>query len=370
MKQNFLFFLILLLCCSCKDQSASVCPVINFENITQPTEKSVYDIADAVEIVQLEINDSLLIPYVNKLIMTDEYFILGYGKKCSLFSRAGKFIRDIAQQGNGPEDYGTIHGMLYKDQRIVITDSNNKTKVYSLEGKMLESYQGFSGMFAAVYPVTINDFIGFTAQYRGDEEPSLTFYHRDEKQAMIPHQQKFQAQQVCFFPNEGQFATSNDQLYFKRLLNDTIFSVDATKHSLAPAYTINWGKMASKEELRYTLANPKDELFMHMPYIPLFAMNDDKVILAAITGDMAKQKMYYLTGVYDKESQQSELMELKLTQKEMDYFGKPTGTLPPYLEGDAFFPEFVSEDGDYLISVRPQPLYEDRNPALIVLKLK
>lgn len=370
MKRNFFFFLILLLCCSCKDQSASVCPVIHFESITHPTEKSVYDIADAVEIVQLEINDSLLIPFVSKLIMTDEHFILACGKKLSLFSRTGKFIRHIAQLGDGPEDYDTIHGMLYKDQRIVITNINNKIKVYSLEGKMLESYQGFPGMFAAVYPLTNNDFVGFTAQYKGDEEPSLTFYHRDEKQAVIPHQQKFRAQQVCFFPNEGQFATSDDQLFFKRLLNDTIFSIDVTKHALAPAYAINWGRKASKEELRYSLANPRDELFMQMPYIPLFAMSEDKIILAATTVDMAAQKMYYLTGIYDKKSKQSELMELKLSQKEMDYFGKPTGTLPPNLEGDSFFPEFISEDGNYLISVRPQPSYEDRNPALIVVKLK
>lgn len=371
MKQNLFFFFVLMLCCACNSRFTSVNTVINMESIAgEPVSKSVYDIADSVEIVQLDINDSLLISYVNKLIMTDQYFIIGYGDKCSLFSRTGKFVRDIAREGGGPQEYTSLMNLMYKDHRVLITDMNNKTNVYSLEGIMLDSYQGLPGIFSAVYPLTSDDFIGFQAQFKGDEEEGLIFYRRDEKKAAISHQQKFKAQNVCFFPQEARFAASDGQLYFKRLLNDTIFSIDTEKYTLSPAYTINWGKLASNEALRYTSKNPQEELFMQMPFVPLFGMNDDNIILAAVTADVAKQKQYYLTGIYNKQSGQAELMELKLSEKEMNYFGKPSGTLPPYLESDTFFPEYISEDGNYLISVRPQPLKEDRNPALIVVKLK
>ena len=161
-----------------------------------------------------------------------------------------------------------------------------------------------------------------------------------------------------------------NKLYFKQLLNDTIFSVDTVKHSLSPEYIIDWGKLRSNDRLRYSLENPDEELFLHMPYVPLFSMTANGLVLGAITVDIDQKKQYYLTAFYDKANHQADLFELKLSKKEMDYFGEPTGKLPPYLEGNTFFPEYISQDGNYLISVRTQPLKEELNPALIVVKLK
>ena len=154
------------------------------------------------------------------------------------------------------------------------------------------------------------------------------------------------------------------------MLNDTIFSVDTVKHSLSPEYIIDWGKLRSNDRLRYSLENPDEELFLHMPYVPLFSVTANGLVLGAITVDIDQKKQYYLTAFYDKANHQADLFELKLSKKEMDYFGEPTGKLPPYLEGDTFFPEYISQDGNYLISVRTQPLKEELNPALIVVKLK
>lgn len=105
MKSLLFFCLSTFLFYSCSKKENSLYPVIDLADaIENPVEKSVYDIAESVEVVQLETNDSLLIPYVSQLIMTDQYFIIGYGKKCSLFSHSGKFVCDIAQKGSGPED--------------------------------------------------------------------------------------------------------------------------------------------------------------------------------------------------------------------------------------------------------------------------
>lgn len=141
---------------------------------------------------------------------------------------------------------------------------------------------------------------------------------------------------VCFFPREAQFSSLHDKLYFKQLLNDTIFSVDTVKHSLSPEYIIDWGKLRSNDRLRYSLENPDEELFLHMPYVPLFSMTANGLVLGAITVDIDQKKQYYLTAFYDKANHQADLFELKLSKKEMDYFGEPTGKLPPYLEGDTF----------------------------------
>ena len=150
MKSLLFFCLSTFLFYSCSKKENSLYPVIDLADaIENPVEKSVYDIAESVEVVQLETNDSLLIPYVSQLIMTDQYFIIGYGKKCSLFSHSGKFVCDIAQKGSGPEEYTMLMNLLYINNRVLITDLNNKVNVYSLNGKFIESYQALPDMFSA-----------------------------------------------------------------------------------------------------------------------------------------------------------------------------------------------------------------------------
>jgi hypothetical protein len=93
--------------------------------------------------------------------------------------------------------------------------------------------------------------------------------------------------------------------------------VDTVKHSLSPEYIIDWGKLRSNDRLRYSLENPDEELFLHMPYVPLFSMTADGLVLGAIVADMDQKKQYYLTAFYDKANYQADLFELKLSKKEM-----------------------------------------------------
>ena len=160
MKSLLFFCLSTFLFYSCSKKENSLYPIIDLADaIENPVEKSVYDVAESVEVVQLETNDSLLIPYVSQLIMTDQYFIIGYGKKCSLFSHSGKFVCDIAQKGSGPEEYTMLMNLLYINNRVLITDLNNKVNVYSLNGKFIESYQALPEMFSAIYPMSDKNFI-------------------------------------------------------------------------------------------------------------------------------------------------------------------------------------------------------------------
>ena len=86
MKSLLFFCLSTFLFYSCSKKENSLYPVIELADaIENPVEKSVYDIAESVEFVQLETNDSLLIPYVSKLKMTDQYFIIGYGRSALFF---------------------------------------------------------------------------------------------------------------------------------------------------------------------------------------------------------------------------------------------------------------------------------------------
>lgn len=91
-----------------------------------------------------------------------------------------------------------LMNLLYINNRVLITDLNNKVNVYSLNGKFIESYQALPDMFSAIYPMSDKNFIGFKAQSGGDEKERLVFYRRDEKRGAIPYQQNYQAKRVCF----------------------------------------------------------------------------------------------------------------------------------------------------------------------------
>lgn len=153
------------------------------------------------------------------------------------------------------------------------------------------------------------------------------------------------------------------------MLNDTIFSVDTVKHSLSPEYIIDWGKLRSNDRLRYSLENPDEELFLHMPYVPLFSMTANGLVLGAITVDIDQKKQYYLTAFYDKANHQADLFELKLSKKRWIILVNLQVSFL-LIWRVILFPEYISQDGNYLISVRTQPLKEELNPALIVVKLK
>lgn len=116
------------------------------------------------------------------------------------FSHSGKFVCDIAQKGSGPEEYTMLMNLLYINNRVLITDLNNKVNVYSLNGKFIESYQALPDMFSAIYPMSDKNFIGFKAQSGGDEKERLVFYRRDEKRGLF-HINKTIRQKKFVFPS-------------------------------------------------------------------------------------------------------------------------------------------------------------------------
>jgi len=78
-------------------------PVVYFEKITETGELKLSDIASDLEIVRLETNEDCMIDYVMRAHITDDYIIIStVSRGIYLFSREGKYIRQIAGTGNGP----------------------------------------------------------------------------------------------------------------------------------------------------------------------------------------------------------------------------------------------------------------------------
>jgi len=120
-------------------------PVVYFEKITETGELKLSDIAKDLELVRLETNEDCMIDYVMRAHITDDYIIIStVSRGIYLFSREGKYIRQIAGTGNGPGEVNDPNRNLeYSESqnRLYATESwGFPSKIFSF-GIENESYR-------------------------------------------------------------------------------------------------------------------------------------------------------------------------------------------------------------------------------------
>jgi len=94
------------------------------------------EIAEKIEVIELEITDASLIGRVVDVIDTDDYFIIRETKSIILFDNKGKYIRQIGSVGQGPGEYVSIIDIAVdsKKERIFIYTNESKIICYDFNG--------------------------------------------------------------------------------------------------------------------------------------------------------------------------------------------------------------------------------------------
>ncbi len=95
------------------------------------------------EYISLETSPSCLIGSIHKMeIYKDRIFILDpyTAKKLLVFDKAGKFLYQISERGNGPGEYWDIFDFVIQDNKIYVL--NNRTSVieYTIDGTFIRTY--------------------------------------------------------------------------------------------------------------------------------------------------------------------------------------------------------------------------------------
>ncbi|MEX2409916.1 MAG: 6-bladed beta-propeller [Candidatus Paceibacterota bacterium] len=94
-----------------------------------------------IQIVPLETNDQCIIMSIFKAIIKDEFIIIQNSRRSILvFNIKGKFIRQIGFQGKGPGEYLSALDFDVDDKLNLYICDGFKILVYSIDGKLLESY--------------------------------------------------------------------------------------------------------------------------------------------------------------------------------------------------------------------------------------
>ena len=110
-----LFFAVL----SCQPLQTT-CPIIDMDNPSGTIEMKISDLLDDIAIIPLETRDDLLLSAGMSFIVTNNYILVTTRTALLQFDRNGKFIKVLANQGNGPNEYKNLFSSLIDEEREIL----------------------------------------------------------------------------------------------------------------------------------------------------------------------------------------------------------------------------------------------------------
>lgn len=348
---------------ACKKEHEGIYTIDIFNGCLYPQAVPLSHITDSVEIIRFPVTFNR-----DRILMFDSAFVIASTDACLLFDRKGRYIREIARQGEAPDEYQNCQMMNQWNGNIYITDFKGVTKVYTQEGHLAGTYPSPSGFLDAIGIADEKEFIGYRINAHGNDRQWLTFYGEDTLYNNVLRHKEYPEPKGYFYCRKyGDFVRTPDALLFKEQLNDTIYKVSTQTHSVNPYYWLKLDSLKGDPSLCYSLENPIMEVFRYTPYVMLLGEYRSMCWLTTVYSSYELQKQIYATHCYDRETGQVYSMELKMSLKDMGTNSQllydSTNYTPPSVNWDNFFPEQMSVDGRYLISPR-------RNNVLVIARLK
>ena len=231
---------------------------------------------DEIKYIPLETNPESLIPFYNKIQVTEKYIIVQWrnsGKtKILLFDKeTGKFLKEIGKQGRGPQEYGTtlfvpynkfkkeIYGFKVPDELVVYDISG------SYKGKIKLPTRGGTFMGAIDNEV----FASYIPNMTGSEGKKIILFTKDSVIKIIPNLQTWENlnnhMRAGIGSGYAQFYSWNDKFNFCELFCDTLYQV--TEDGLIPRYFFDWGKYNAPYSQAGETIQPLIESYYVLQYI-------------------------------------------------------------------------------------------------------
>lgn len=145
MKTNILIFIALCIMVGCKKTDSGTDTKYIRADIDKMDNISIFDIFDKIEVIPLETTDKSLISGISKVIVHDDvYYVLDPGfATCKLiaFDKQGKFLFNIDDKGQGPDEYLDIADFdidKYNQRIILLSALGASLHEYDLNGNFLQ----------------------------------------------------------------------------------------------------------------------------------------------------------------------------------------------------------------------------------------
>ena len=201
------------------------------------------DYVISLEYVPLETKAECLIDRNPGFYVLDEYIVVTTSQQCFLFDRSGKFIREIGRAGRGPDEYSNATWRVIDEKKqTILMPSWNQRIEYSVDGEVFRYFPIIPGTLTATAYESDSILVLGVRNSGGDAVNQLVFINQEKIVDSIPNYQFFKPLEPNMsggFGNEFYFYRNKDDLYYKNLFNDTIFSIKDRK--LHPAWVFDMG---------------------------------------------------------------------------------------------------------------------------------
>lgn len=274
-----------------------------------------------------------------KVIFNEKnHLYIKQNNKCSIFDLAGHHIKTIDKVSDEDSTSVFCSDFFYHNDELYIFERTpQKLHVYNTTGVYNRTIQ-LSGNCHEVAITPENEFIGYIPNISGTA--STRFLWFDSIGNIIDSSpQPHYIDNINIYmvlDKEGNFFSMDDKIYFKEMLNDTIYSIE--KHRVIPQYVLNIGKRNAQPEARVEIKSVNDDFDKDMARIVEVWGNETDLYITDI------QKGLF---IYDRKKKRGRKIKLHLVGYSLRLGG-------------------ISTNQNFLIGVR-RASEDDKNPVLTLL---
>ena len=212
-------------------------------------------IASSIEYCVLETNKNCLISDGAAIYATKDQVVVLDSRGCYVFDRkTGRFIRQVANKGQGPDEYLFIRKDYWdkKNEQICFRGNNKDNIFYCIDGTLSHKVSQFSNSGEPF--VLYNDiYVRYVPNFRGNATSRIAFYNKKgDLIDSIPNYKLFKrvysSSSDPISVVDSWLYTFRDILCYKDLYCDTLYQIN--NYNLYPRIVFNTGGLTVPYEMQ------------------------------------------------------------------------------------------------------------------------
>jgi len=236
------------------------------------------DVAEKVTMVPLETNDACLMSFISRVIVTkDYYFVLS--SDLFQFDKKGNFIRQIGEQGRGPNEYIRINSIaVNEEEQTVFMATGEKLITYNFEGEIKKSttfnkfvkFMTFAG--EELFVISAEMGIGqANNKFKNEAKLYKVGSNLSIKDSLVVKSIELKKQTGSFNPGAQYISDLGEDQYLyyptlikESIIRDTLYRINNSK--LGPFLKLNFKRKKNKHLLFKNVFRSKSFLFSEYNY--------------------------------------------------------------------------------------------------------
>jgi len=228
----FLFSILLINCKNSNSKSISATQSIKNYDLKELSERTTIKLSDLgtieIQYIPLETSEQSIIPGVEKIICSKNYFLVQYYTNIKMFRYDGTFVKNIGIKGRGPNEFTVVHciDINPESETIYLIDGwQQKFFVYSNKGDFIRSFK-YPIRAAVNFKFTEDGILCYNQNHMGDMSTSFILIDTTGR-ILKKYRNKYlwtRTIPTFAFAYENIFYKNGTSIIKKEIYNDTLYA--------------------------------------------------------------------------------------------------------------------------------------------------